>query len=148
MKLCQQHAARLFGQARPYEPRIRDLGVLIVMRKDEAAETVRARGEISHHDEFFCMVDGDLDPVRAAIAGPIEAPFSFHDDPFETHRGAGLHQAPALRGGKRLRQLHGIARERRPELLQNAPAFLERPAEQRVAVYIHAVEEHITDMTW
>ena len=99
-------------------------------------------GEISDHNKFICVPDGDLDPVRAAIAGPIQAPFALHDDPFEAHRGAGLHQASALGGRERLRQLHGIARERRPELLHNVLAFLERPAEQRVAVHIHAIEDH------
>jgi len=88
----------------------------------------------------------DLDPVRAPVAGPVEARLALHDDTLEAHRGTGLHQATALRGRKRLCQLHGIAREHRPELLQNVPAFIERPAEQGVAVHIDAVEDHITNI--
>ena len=54
VELGQQHAARLFRQARSHEPRIRDLAASVLLRQDQAAETVRARGEISNHDEFFC----------------------------------------------------------------------------------------------
>ena len=49
VELGQQHAARLFRQARSHEPRIRDLAAFVVLCQDQAAETVRARGEISHH---------------------------------------------------------------------------------------------------
>jgi hypothetical protein len=38
-----------------------------------------------------------------------------------------MNSPPAWR--ERLRQFHGIACERRPELLQNVLPFLERPAE-------------------
>ena len=42
VKLCQQHAAGLFGQARSHEPRIRDLATFVVLREDQVAETVRS----------------------------------------------------------------------------------------------------------
>jgi glycine hydroxymethyltransferase len=51
----------------------------------------RACGEISNHHKFLCVADRDLDPVRAAVAGPVEAPFALHDGTFQAHRGAGLH---------------------------------------------------------
>ena len=35
VELSQQHGARLLGQARPDEPRIRDLAAVVVLRQDE-----------------------------------------------------------------------------------------------------------------
>ena len=37
VQLCQQYAARLFGQARPHQPRIRDLAAVVVLRRDLSA---------------------------------------------------------------------------------------------------------------
>jgi hypothetical protein len=74
------------------------------------------------------VADGDFDPVRAAVARPVEAALPLHDDTLEAHRSAGLHQAPALGDEERLRQLHNIARECWPQRLQNVLSFLERTA--------------------
>jgi len=97
VELCQQHAAPSLLRGPFPQARIRDLAAVVVLRQDEAAEKGRIRGEISHHYEFFGVADQDLDPVRAA------------GDTLEAHRGSGLHQVAALRGGKALRQLYSIA---------------------------------------
>lgn len=109
---------------------------------------VGAAGEIPANDELLPMMDRDLDPVGAPESGPVKTSFPLHDHAFEAHERTGFHQTPAPLGGEPLREFHRFSLEGRLQLPKDSLPILKGSVEERTAVHVQAIEDHVAEMAW
>ncbi len=92
------------------------------------------------------MMNGNLDPVRASEARAVDAPLPLHHHAFKTHEGTGFHQPRTFLGGEGFGEFHGVRLERVLKLPKNRMPLFQRPIEQRVAVHMQAIKDHVAEM--